>query len=153
MMMPTLIMAVMAAVAAVSAAFGVEGSAHPYKIRFEALQHILDHMVRPNTNNPVSDFGGQMPISQMPSKAHQLIGIFMPDFDNELRSGLDLQQPAIIKLQAISIRHRNRIRKIEKDVFALIRRQANAAAMARVEIESESACRPFLRPMPGGAMN
>jgi hypothetical protein len=42
MMMPTLIMAVMAAVAAVSAAFGVEGSAHPYKIRFEALQHILD---------------------------------------------------------------------------------------------------------------
>jgi hypothetical protein len=77
-----------------------------------------------------------MPISQTPSKAHELLGIFMPDFDNKLGSGLDLQQPAVIKLQAISIRHRNRIRKIEKDVFALIRRQANAAAMARVEIES-----------------
>jgi hypothetical protein len=94
-----------------------------------------------------------MPISQTPSKAHELLGIFMPDFDNKLGSGLDLQQPAVIKLQAISIRHRNRIRKIEKDVFALIRRQANAAAMARVEIESDRARRLFLRPMPGGAMN
>jgi hypothetical protein len=56
-------------------------------------------------------------------------------------------------LQAISIGHRNRFRKVKKDIFALIRSQANAAAMARVKIESESACRLFLRPMPGGAMN
>jgi hypothetical protein len=56
-------------------------------------------------------------------------------------------------LQAISIGHRNCFRKIEKDIFKLIRSQANAAAMARVEIESESARRLFVRPMPGGAMN
>jgi hypothetical protein len=146
-------MLLMVAGAAVSAAFGVEGSLHPYKIRFEAMEHILDHMVRPNAKNLVSDFGGQMPISQMPSKAHELIGVFMPDFDNTLRSGLDLQQPAIIKLQAIAIGHRNRLRKIEKDIFALIRSQANAAAMARVKIERDRARRLFLRPMPGGAMN
>jgi hypothetical protein len=122
-------------------------------MRFETMEHILDHMVRPNAKNLVSDFGGQMPIAQMPSKAHELIGIFMPDLDNKLRSGLDLQQPAVIKLQAIAIGHRNHVRKVEKDIFALIRRQANAAAMARVKIESQSACRLFLRPMPGGAMN
>jgi hypothetical protein len=56
-------------------------------------------------------------------------------------------------LQAISIGHRNRVRKIEKDIFALIRSQANAAAMARVKIESEGACRLFRRPKPGGSMN
>jgi hypothetical protein len=56
-------------------------------------------------------------------------------------------------LQAISIGHRNCFRKIEKDLFALIRSQANAAAMARVKIESESVRRLFARPMPGGAMN
>jgi hypothetical protein len=56
-------------------------------------------------------------------------------------------------LQAISIGHRNRFRKIEKDIFALIRSQANAAAMACVKIESERAFRLFLRPMPRGAMN
>src|SRR5258708_9205395 len=61
--------------------------------------------------------------------------------------------PSIFKLQAISIGHRNRLRKVEKDIFALIRNQANAAAMARVKIESGSSCRLFLRPMPGGTMN
>jgi hypothetical protein len=40
-------------------------------------------------------------------------------------------------LQAISIGHRNRLRKIQKDIFALIRCQANATAMAPVKIESE----------------
>jgi hypothetical protein len=56
-------------------------------------------------------------------------------------------------LQAISIGHRNRFRKIEKDIFASIRSQANATAMARVEIERETACRHFPWPVPGGAMN
>jgi hypothetical protein len=56
-------------------------------------------------------------------------------------------------LQAISIGHCDRLRKVEKDIFALIRSQANATAMARVEIERETACRHFARPVPGGAMN
>jgi hypothetical protein len=153
MMMPTVIMIVIAAVAAVSAAFGLKGALHLYKIRSEATEHILDHMVRPNAKNLVSNFSRQMPISQMPSKAHKLIRIFMPDFDKGLCSGLNLEPPPILKLQAISVGHRDRFRKVEKDIFALIRSQANAAPMASVKIESESACRLFLRPQPGGSMN
>jgi hypothetical protein len=53
-----------------------------YKIRSEAMEHILNHMVGPNVKNLVSNFGRQMPISQMPSKAHELIEILMPDFDD-----------------------------------------------------------------------
>jgi hypothetical protein len=56
-------------------------------------------------------------------------------------------------LQAVSICHRNSFRKVEKDIFALIRSQANAAAMARVKIESEQARRFFCRPLPSGAMS
>jgi hypothetical protein len=56
-------------------------------------------------------------------------------------------------LQSISIGHRNRFRKVEEDIFSSIPSQANAAAMAFVKIESESAYRLFLRPMPGGAIN
>jgi hypothetical protein len=153
MLMPSVIMVAMVAVAAVSAAFGLEGGLHLYKIRFEVMEHILDHMVGANAKNLVSNLSRQMPISQMPGKAHKLIGIFMPDFDNKLSSGLNLQQPPIVKLQAISIGHRNRFREVEKDIFALIGSQANAAAMARVEIESDRASRPFLRPVSGGAMN
>ena len=137
----------------VRATFRLEGCLHLYKIRSEATEHLLDHMVGPNVKNLVSNFSRQMPIPKMPRKAHELFGILMPDFDNELRSGLNLQPSPIFELHAVSIGHRNRFGKVEKDILALIRSQANAAAMARVEVESESACRLFLRPMLGGAMN
>src|SRR5260221_11102484 len=40
----------------------------------------------------------------------------------------------------------------DRPIFALILSQANAAAMARVKIGSESSCRLFHRLMPGGTM-
>jgi hypothetical protein len=153
MMMPILPMGTMVAVAGVSAAFGLEGDVNPYKVCSEAKEHILDHVVRPNAKNLVPNLSRQMPISQMPRKARQLVGIFMSDFDNELRRRLNLEPSTIFELQAISIRHGNRLRKIEQDIFALIPSQANTASMPRVEIESKGACRFFRRPIPGESMN
>jgi len=153
MMMFTVNMVVMVPVVTVSAAFRLEGGLHLYKVRSKALEHALDYMVGTNAKKLISNFSRQVPIPQMPSKAHKLIGIFMSDFDNKLRGGLNLQPPPIFKLQAISIGHGDRFRKVEKDIFALICSQANPAAMARVKIESETACRTFLRPMPRRAMN
>ncbi len=152
-MMFPVIMVVMMATATVSTALWLKCCLYLDKICAKAKEHILDHTVGPNAKNLVSNFSRQMPISEVPSKTRQLVGIFMPDFDDGLRSSLNLQPPPIFQLQAITIGHRNRFRKVKKDIFALIRSQANAAAMARVKIESESACRLFLRPMPGGAMN
>jgi hypothetical protein len=138
---------------AVSSAFGLKRSLHANKIRSEAAEHVLDHMVGPNAQNLVPNFSGQMSIPQMPGKTHKLIGIRMPDFDNQLRRGPNLEPPPIIQLQAIAIGHCNRFRKVEKDIFALVRSQANAAAMPRVKIDGERACRLFLRPMSSRPMN
>src|SRR5260370_14320394 len=143
----------MMAVAAVGAAFGLKRGPHHYQMRSETAQHVLDHMVRPDTKNLASNFGRQMPVSQMPSKTHKLIGIFMPDFDNVFGGGLDPEPPPILELQAVSVGHRNRFRKIEKDIFALIRGETNATAMASVKVESDSTRGLFLRPVPGAAMN
>jgi hypothetical protein len=153
MMMFTVIMAVMVAITTVSAAFRLERGLQLYKLRSKAMEHLLDHMIGPNSKNLVANFSRQMPVSQMPGKAHELIGILVPDLDNRLRSGLDHEQSSIVKLQGVPIGHRHRFRKIEKDVFALIRGQANAAAMARVEIKRERAGRPFPGPIPGRPMN
>src|SRR5882762_10359733 len=153
MMMPILPKGAMVAVARVSAAFGLERDLYLYEIRSKTKEHILDHVVRPNAKNLVSNLSRQMPISQMPRKARQLIGIFMSGFDNELRRCLNLEPSTIFKLQAISISHGNRLGEVEQDIFALIPSQANAASMARVKIESERSCRAFGWPMPGGPMN
>jgi hypothetical protein len=153
MLMPSVIMVPTVAVAAVSAPFRLERSLHVCEIRFETMQHILDHAVGPDAKNLVSNFSRQMSVSQMPSKTHELIGILMPNFDNRLRRGPDPEQSPVFKLQRIPIGHRNCFREVEKDIFALIGSEANAAAMARLEIESDRISRPFLRPVPGGAMN
>ena len=146
-------MGTMVAVAGVSAAFGLERDLHLYKICTETKEHVLDHVVGPNAKNLVSNFSRQMPISQMPREASQLIGIFMSDFDNELRRRLNLEPSTIFKLQAISISHGNRLGKVEQDIFASIPSKANAASVARIKIKSKGACRFFRRPIPGGAMN
>jgi hypothetical protein len=52
---PSTIVVVMITVAAVGAAFGLEGSLHHlYKIHSEAIEHLLDHVVGPNAENLVS---------------------------------------------------------------------------------------------------
>jgi hypothetical protein len=90
MIISLVIVAVMVAVVAVSAAFGLEGGLHLYKICSETMEHILDHVVGPDAKNLASNFSRQMAIPKMPGKAHKLIGIFMPDFYNKLSSGLNL---------------------------------------------------------------
>ena len=47
-------MVVMVAVAAVCAAFGLEGDLYLHEIRSETAEHILDHMVRTDTKGVVS---------------------------------------------------------------------------------------------------
>jgi hypothetical protein len=107
MTMPSLTVVVMVVVAAISASFGLKRNLYLYKIRSEAAEHLLDHMVRPNPENLAPNFNRQMPISQMPDKADKLIRITVPDFDNWLRSGLNLEPPPIFKSEAIAIGHRN----------------------------------------------
>jgi hypothetical protein len=153
MMVSLLIMVVMVAVAAVRTALGLKGSVDVYKIGSEATEHILDHVVGSNAQNMVLNFSCQMSISQMPCQAHALVGIFMSDFNEKFGSRMDLQPSSIMESQAIAIRHCDRFGKVEKEIFTLIRSQANATTMTRVEIESNRASGQVLRPVPGRAMN
>ena len=75
---------------AVGAAFGLERGLHLDKIRPEAVEHIFDHMVGLDAKSLVSKFNEQMPISQVPGKAHKLVWIAMPDFDYKLSGGTNL---------------------------------------------------------------
>jgi hypothetical protein len=111
MMMFTVTMAVMVAMAvAISATFWLEGRLYFREFCSEAVEHLLDHVVGSNAKDMVSNFRRQMPIAEMPCKTHELMGILMSDFDNRFRRGLNLEPPAVLELQSVSIRHGNCLR-------------------------------------------
>src|SRR5262245_65608619 len=99
-MASTVIMFVMVPITPVRAAFGLEGSSHGHKIRSQPMEHLFDHMVRPNAKNLASNFCRQMPISQVPGRTPKLTGILMPAFDNTLGGGLNLEQSFLVQVQA-----------------------------------------------------
>jgi len=146
-------MAVMMIVAPVRAAFGLKRSFDLSESCAEAGKHRFDHMVRPDTESFMSNLRRQMAIAEVPCEAHKLARIFMPHLDNRLCGSLNHEPPSVVKLHTISISHGDSLWKIEKDILALIRREPNPAPMARIEIERDSACGSFLRPMPGRTMN
>src|SRR5262249_61922135 len=114
-----------AAISAESAAFRLEPHSCHQKLGSETEEHVLDHMVRLDAKNIFPNFRRQMPVSQMPGKAHKLLRIPMSYFDDGLRSRLNLQPPAIFELQAISVSHCDSPGKIEQYVFSLIGRDPN----------------------------
>jgi len=114
-------MRVLVAVAAVGAAFWLEGRPHFLQICSKVLEHVLDDMIRSNVKNSVSNVSREMAISQMPRETHELVRVVMPDFDNQLRGSLDLEPLPIFQLQTVPIGHRNRFRKVEKNFLSLIR--------------------------------
>src|SRR5262245_58899861 len=120
-MMSAVIIAVMVAIATVGTPFRLEWGLQLQELGSGAMEHLFDHMVGSNAKNLIANFSRQMPVSQMPGEAHELVGIFVPNFDDRLRGGFDLQQPPVLELQGISVGHGNRFRKIEKDIFALVR--------------------------------
>jgi hypothetical protein len=144
---------VVLAVAAVSAAFRLKGNLHVCEIRAEPIEHCLNDMVGSNAKNLVPNLGRHMPISQMPGHARKLSSISMPDLDNQLHRGPDLQPPPIFELQPVSVCHRNGFRKIEEDLFASIRHQTDAPVVTLLEVEREGFDRLVLWPKPGGTMN
>jgi hypothetical protein len=146
-------MAVMVIVTTVRAAFGLKRSIAFSENCAEAGKHLFDHMVRPDTESFMANLRRQVTIAEMPRKAHKLARILMPHLHNRLFGCLNHEPSPVVKLHTISISHGDGLWKIEKDILALIRREPNPAPMARIEIERDSACGSFLRPMPGRTMN
>jgi hypothetical protein len=146
-------MAVMVIVTTVRAAFGLKRSVALSENCAEAGKQLFDHMVRPDSEGLMSNLRRQMTIAEMPCKAHKLARIFMPHLDNRLCGRLNHEPPPIVKLHTISIGHGDGLWKIEKDILPLIRREPNPASVPGIEIERDSACGIFLRPMPGRTMN
>jgi hypothetical protein len=86
------------AMTAIRAAFRLKGRLHSYQFRAKAEEHLFDNVVGANAEKFVFDFRGQMSVSQVPSQAHQLKMIFVPNLDDRFGCGLNSQPPPIFEL-------------------------------------------------------
>ena len=110
-------------------------------------------MVGANAKNRVTDLRRQMPVSEMPGKTCQLFGISMADLYDRLRCRLYFEPSPVMQPQPVSIGHGNRLRQIEKDLFALIRYQTDTPAVTLFEQKRDGSRGLMLRPAPGGPMD
>ena len=138
---------------AVGAALGLKRHLQPCEARSKALDHGFNHMVGSDAKSRVADFSRQMTVSQMPGKTCQLPGNCMPDLYNQLRCRLYFEPSPVLQLQPVTVRHGNRLRQIEEDLFALICDQTDAPPVTLFEIESDGSCGFMRRPAPAGSMN
>jgi len=152
-MIVIVILIVLMIMTAVCPTLGLERSLDLSENCAEAGKHLFDHMVRPDTEGFMSNLRRQMTIAEMPCKPYKLATIFVRDLDNRFRGRLNHEPPPVIKLHTIPISHGDRFRKIEKDILPLIRREPNPASVPGIEIECDSACGIFLRPMPCRTMS
>ena len=89
----------------------------------------------------------------MPGQPYELIRIFVPDFNYHFCGGFNPDPSAIIKLQAIALRHGNSHWKIQQKILAVVVSQANTAAVSFIEVQSERARLFLCRPLPARPMN
>jgi hypothetical protein len=143
----------MVTMAAIGAPLGLKRDLQPREVGAKRAEHLLDHMVGPNAKGVIADFSRQMSIAEMPGQARKLIRIVMSNLDHEFGRRPDLQPSTVGKLQAVTVGHGDRPRKVEQHVIALIRHKANAPAMARIKIERKNTRGFIAWPMPGGAVN
>ncbi len=110
-------------------------------------------MVGANVKNRATDLRRQMPVPEMPGKPCQLFGISVADLYHRLRCRLYFEPSPVMQPQPVSIRHGKCLRQIEKELFALIRYQADTPAVTLFKQKGDGSRGLMIRPAPGGLMN
>jgi hypothetical protein len=154
MTVPVLVVVMVAVLTTpICSAFGLKGRCDLEQFGTKATEHVLDHMIGSDKKGMLSNLRRQMAISQMPREPCQLMAIRVPDLDQRFGSSSNPDPVAVIELQTIAIGHRNCLRKVEKNILTVVRREANSPAMTSVEIQSKSADSLLVRPVSSAAMD
>jgi hypothetical protein len=97
-MMVMVMMVMVLGVLAVRAAFRLKGSPHWREMRPETGQHRFDHVVRPDAEHPVANFGRQVTIAEMPGEPCQLLRLSVSDLDERFRRRPHYHPAPVIEL-------------------------------------------------------
>jgi len=65
-----IVMMLVAVAAAIGATLRLKGCFDTFELGPETLQHLFDHMIRPDVEGTIANLGWKVPISKMPGEPH-----------------------------------------------------------------------------------
>jgi hypothetical protein len=120
---------------AVGATLRIEGRFDLDDAGAEAPHHFFDDMIAADPKTSRCDLRLQMPVTEMPGHAHQMMRILAADFGQRLGRGHDLDQPPVFEHQRIATAQRRRDLQIEQKLKPTRSGHGDPPAMAIIEIE------------------
>ena len=132
-----IVIVTVAAVLIVGAMLRIERCFERREPRAEPAQHVLDHVVAPDTQPVADDLDVDVAIADMPGEPRQLVRIRRRNLDQRLRPADDPHDAAIIKHEAIAVMQGRGLRQIEQKPRAALAAQNDAPAMALMGIERD----------------
>ena len=104
-------------------------------VRAQADHHVLQHMIGLNVERIGGDFGGRVPVADMPSDARQRLATGRVDLEQIFHRRHDFDEPAPLDLERVAVGEVGRLRQIEQERVALVGRHRHAPAIARLAIQ------------------
>lgn len=121
----------------IGAAFRVERGLDGRDRGAEPFQHGLDDMVAADAQLLAEEFGREVAVAEMPGDPHEMGGVAGCDLGQRLRRRLDGDDAPVLEQQPVAVAQRDRVRKVEQEGRAALRRHRDTPAMAGVEIEDD----------------
>jgi hypothetical protein len=133
----------------IGAALGIERRLDGDDAGPEPARHILDHMIAPDAQAFLHQFGRQMAIAEMPGDPDQGGGIGAPNFGQWFGGGDDFDDAPVVERQTVAGPQHHGVRQVEQEGEAAHSGHRHATAVAVVIIENDRVSR-FPGPGAGG---
>jgi hypothetical protein len=133
----------------IGAAFGIERRFDGDDAGAEAARHILDHMVAPDAQAFLHEFGRQVAIAEMPGDPNKSGGIGAANFSQWLGGGDDLDDTPVIEGQTVAGPQHHGVRQVEQEGETPHPGHRHPPAVAVVIIQNDRVSR-FSGPGAGG---
>ena len=134
----------------VGAGFGVEGGFDDVDVAAEVFDHFLDDVVAADADLVADELHREVAVAEVPGDADEL-GVGMGvDFGERFGAGADADELAAVGLQGVAVAQAVGLGEIQQKVVAGGGLQADAAAVAAVEIDEDFGGGLFGGPGAGG---
>ena len=127
----------MGVTARIGAAFGIERRLDLDDARAQPLHHRLDDVIAADAQALRHDLRRQMAVAEMPGDPDQMQRIGAADFEQRLRGGDHLDQPAVFQHQRIAAAQRDGVFEIEQEFQPARARHRHPPPVPVVEIEHD----------------